>query len=56
MTDFSEDEDVLIIGAGAAPWTYLKRNAEVKYWCICFGHGLCLIMTPAYPFKNKVNH
>ena len=21
----------LIIGAGAAPWTYLERNAEVQY-------------------------
>ena len=24
------NDDCLIIGAGAAPWTYLKRNAEVK--------------------------
>ena len=27
--NLSEGEEALIIGAGAAPWTYLKRNAEV---------------------------
>ena len=30
MTQFSENDDCLIIGAGAAPWTFLKRNAEVR--------------------------
>ena len=30
LTDFGADEDCLIIGAGAAPWTYLLRNAEVN--------------------------
>ena len=29
LTGFSSKEDCLIIGAGAAPWTYLERNAEV---------------------------
>ena len=29
MTDFAKYDDCLIIGAGAAPWTHLKRNAEV---------------------------
>ena len=27
--DLTDDEEALIIGAGAAPWTYLERNAEV---------------------------
>ena len=27
--DLKENEEALIIGAGAAPWTYLERNAEV---------------------------
>lgn len=30
LTDFGQDENCLIIGAGAAPWTYLQRNAEVS--------------------------
>ena len=30
LTDFGSEEDCLIIGAGAAPWTYLLRNAEVN--------------------------
>ena len=30
MTQFSENDDCLIIGAGAAPWTFLNRNAEVS--------------------------
>ena len=30
LTGFSSKEDCLIIGAGAAPWTYLKRNAEAS--------------------------
>jgi len=29
LTGFSSKEDCLIIGAGAAPWTYLERNAEM---------------------------
>ena len=29
FTGMSSKEDCLIIGAGAAPWTYLERNAEV---------------------------
>jgi hypothetical protein len=29
LTNFKEGEDCLMIGAGAAPWTYLERNAEV---------------------------
>ena len=29
LTDFGASEDCLIIGAGAAPWTYLERNAEM---------------------------
>jgi len=27
--DFSDEKSALILGAGAAPWTYLERNAEV---------------------------
>ena len=27
--NFSEDKSALIFGPGAAPWTFLKRNAEV---------------------------
>ena len=27
--ELKENEEALIIGAGAAPWTYLERNAEV---------------------------
>ena len=29
LTGMSSKDDCLIIGAGAAPWTYLERNAEV---------------------------
>lgn len=29
LTGFEMDEQCLIIGAGAAPWTYLQRNAEM---------------------------
>ena len=29
--ELKENEEALIIGAGAAPWTYLERNAEVFY-------------------------
>jgi hypothetical protein len=28
--DFSDGKSALVIGAGAAPWTFLERNAEVK--------------------------
>ena len=31
LTGYSAKDDCLIIGAGAAPWTYLQRNAEVCY-------------------------
>lgn len=27
--DFSDEKSALILGAGAAPWTYLERNAEM---------------------------
>lgn len=29
LTGFENDENCLIIGAGAAPWTFLERNAEM---------------------------
>ena len=31
LTNFDYREDVLILGAAAAPWTHLKRNAEVCF-------------------------
>ena len=27
--DLKDEEEALVIGAGAAPWTFLGRNAEV---------------------------
>jgi len=39
MTDFAKYDDCLIIGAGAAPWTHLKRNAEMMPNLLLKGDG-----------------
>ena len=36
LTGMSSKDDCLIIGAGAAPWTYLERNAEVTFFLRMF--------------------
>ena len=43
------NNDCLIIGAGAAPWTYLKRNAEVK---ILSHHNIRIILNKFSNFDN----
>ncbi len=30
LAETPSDKNVLIVGAGAAPWTFLNRNAEVE--------------------------
>ncbi len=30
LTDVEDSSDQLLIGAGAAPWTFKKRNGEVR--------------------------
>jgi hypothetical protein len=50
LTGMSSKDDCLIIGAGAAPWTYLERNAEV-----CFARYIFFSSSNTQFYKSQIS-